>query len=75
MTASIRPSQIEEEFVAEITDLAYQALLHQGLRGSFLDTQLSLWAQIRAAFQRRAQSPHPALPPRRGRAGEGAAIE
>ena len=28
MTASIRPSQIEEEFVAEITDLAYQALLH-----------------------------------------------
>ena len=54
MTAPIRALQIEEEFLAEVTDLAYQALLRQGLRGSFLDVQLGLWAQIRAAYQRRA---------------------
>jgi hypothetical protein len=52
MTSQI-PSPIAEEFVAEVTDLAYRALLRQGLRGSFLDAELSLWAQIRSAFQTR----------------------
>jgi hypothetical protein len=53
MTARINPAQIEEEFLAHITDIAYQALLREGLRGSFLEVQLRLWAQIRAAYWRR----------------------
>ena len=52
MTSQI-PFPIAEEFVAEVTDLAYRALLRQGLRGSFLDAELDLWAQIRSAFQTR----------------------
>jgi hypothetical protein len=50
MTAPINPAQIEEEFLAHITDIAYQALLREGLRGSFLDVQLRLWARIRSAY-------------------------
>jgi len=53
MTARINPAQIEEEFLAHITDIAYQALLSEGLRGSFLDVQLRLWSQIRSAYWER----------------------
>jgi len=53
MTARINHAQIEEEFVAHITDIAYQAVLHEGLRGSFLDVQLRLWEQIRSAYWER----------------------
>ena len=53
MVAPIIPTQIEEEFLAHVTDIAYQALLRQGLHGSFVDVQLGLWDEIRAAYRER----------------------
>jgi hypothetical protein len=47
-----------EEFIAAVTDIAYQALLRQGLRESFLDVQLRLWNEIREAYhEHRAAEP------------------
>lgn len=40
-----------EEFLAELTDAAYRTALRHGLRGSFLDTQLALWRDLRAVLQ------------------------
>lgn len=42
-----------EELLAELTDIAYQALLRRGVAGSFLETELELWQQMRAAYERR----------------------
>jgi hypothetical protein len=53
MTAPIPHSQIEDEFLARVTDIAYQALLRRGLPGSFLDVQLGLWEDIRSAYHER----------------------
>jgi hypothetical protein len=44
------PFEDEEEFVARVTQIAYQALLKQGLQRSFLDVQLELWQQIRTEY-------------------------
>jgi hypothetical protein len=41
----------EEEFLARVTDIAYQAILERGLPGSFLDAELALWERIRAAYR------------------------
>jgi hypothetical protein len=57
MVAIINPKRIEEDFLAHVTDIAYQAVLRQGLRHSFLDVELTLWQQIRSAYHaRRAES-------------------
>jgi hypothetical protein len=40
-----------EDFLAELTDAAYRAALQHGLRGSFLDTQLALWRDLRGVLQ------------------------
>lgn len=47
----------EEEFLAHVTDIAYQALLERGLGGNFLDAQLTLWQQIRSAYRARLRQP------------------
>jgi hypothetical protein len=39
-----------EDLVAQVTDVAYQTLLSQGLEGSFLDVELELWRRMRAAL-------------------------
>jgi len=52
MTTSINivnPSS--EERIAHLTDVAYQAILERGFRGSFLDLELSLWNAIRASVE------------------------
>jgi hypothetical protein len=38
-----------EERIAKLTDIAYQSVLENGFRGSFLDLELSLWRAIRQA--------------------------
>ena len=42
-----------EEVIAEITEIAYQAMLRDGFQGSFLDVELRLWRDIRDAYYRR----------------------
>jgi hypothetical protein len=49
-----------EEVLAELADVAYQVLLRNGLRGSFLEVELELWRALRAAYYQAA------LAPRRG---------
>src|SRR5207249_943142 len=39
----------EEDYLAELADAAYQTMLRQGLRRSFLDVELELWQRIRSA--------------------------
>ena len=51
MVATINHSQIEEAFLAQVTELAYQAVLRQGLSRPFVDVELDLWQQIRAAYR------------------------
>ncbi len=36
-----------EDFLAKLTTAAYGVALCHGLRGSFLDTQLEIWAALR----------------------------
>jgi len=42
-----------EELLAELTDVAYRAALRQGLRGVFIDTELTLWRELREVLQNR----------------------
>ena len=53
MVAAIDRYDADEEFLANVTDIAYRLLLERGLRGSFLDAELELWNRIRAAYQDR----------------------
>ncbi len=39
-----------DDFLARITDIAYQAVLNQGLSRPFVDVELALWRDIRAAY-------------------------
>lgn len=50
MFAFAFPSEQEDEFLARVTDIAYQTLLRHGLRQPFVDVELELWRQIRAAY-------------------------
>lgn len=50
MVANINYNRVEEDLVAQLTDIAYQAVLRQGLNRSFVDVELALWEQIRAAY-------------------------
>ena len=40
-----------EDWIARLTDIAYQTVLARGYRGSFLDLELSLWRQIRQVVE------------------------
>jgi hypothetical protein len=51
MVAIINRADSEEEFLAHVTDIAYQALLRQGLNRSFLEVELALWKEIRSAYE------------------------
>ena len=42
-----------EEVIAEVTEIAYQALLRDGLQGPFIDVELRLWREIRDTYYRR----------------------
>lgn len=46
---STESARSEEEIVAELTDIAYRALLQQGLKRSFVDVELERWTEIRRA--------------------------
>jgi hypothetical protein len=38
-----------EEWIARLTEIAYRAIIQRGYRGSFLERELSLWAEVRRA--------------------------
>jgi hypothetical protein len=38
-----------EEWIARLTEIAYRAIIQRGYRGSFLELELSLWAEVRRA--------------------------
>lgn len=50
MTASLRLPPHEEEFLARLTDIAYQTALRQGLQQPFVEVELDLWRRIRTAY-------------------------
>jgi hypothetical protein len=43
--------RIREDWIADLTQVAYRSVLDRGFRGSFLDLELSLWHAIRAAVE------------------------
>ena len=47
-TAEARQDR-DEEFVAHLANIAYQAVLRHGLRRPFLEVELDIWQQVRAA--------------------------
>jgi hypothetical protein len=46
---AINPAKLRsrEDWIAELTQVAYHSILDQGFRGSFLDLELSLWRAVR----------------------------
>lgn len=40
----------DEEFVARLANIAYQAVLCHGLRRPFLEVELDIWRQVRTAI-------------------------
>jgi hypothetical protein len=60
MVATSYHPQIEEEFLARVADIAYQAVLRQGLTRPFLEVELDLWRQIRSAYGAGAPTDRPA---------------
>jgi hypothetical protein len=46
---AINPALLQnrEDWIAELTQVAYRSVLDRGYRGSFLDLELSLWHAIR----------------------------
>ena len=47
------PNLNRDELAAQVTEIAYQALLRQGLQQPFLEVELDLWRQIRSVLRRR----------------------
>lgn len=47
-----------EEFLARITQVAYETALRHGIKGRFTDVYLELWQRLRAAL---SQGPSPLL--------------
>ena len=50
MKTAIRPTP-EDDLLAELTDIAYRALLRQGLQRPFVEVELELWEDIRDAYR------------------------
>jgi hypothetical protein len=44
-----------EEQIAQLTQVAYHAVLERGFRGSFLELELSLWKAIRQAVEQESR--------------------
>jgi hypothetical protein len=53
MVAIINHNQIEDDFLAHVTDIAYQAVLRQGLLRPFMEVELDLWREIRDVYNAR----------------------
>jgi hypothetical protein len=47
-------NQLSEDQIAQWTNIAYQAILERGFRGSFIELELSLWDAVRKATEPRA---------------------
>ena len=64
MQPAFRFKTTQEDFLARITEAAYDVLLRQGLQRSFVDVELELWQQIRNVFRNEVvpPSPRPAIP-------------
>ena len=39
-----------DDLIARLADIAYEAVIRRGLRQSFLDLRLEIWNDIRSAF-------------------------
>jgi len=44
------PAFSREELAARLTEIAYRAILEQGLQRPFVEVELDLWRRIRSAF-------------------------
>jgi len=55
MATSLLPLRATpDEFVAQLSAVAYQVALPRARRGSFLDLELELWQALRAVFHEHA---------------------
>ena len=45
---------LTEDVLAELTTAAYRVALRHGLRDPFIDVELDLWRELRAAVQKSA---------------------
>ena len=63
MQPAFRFKTTQEDFLARITEAAYDVLLRQGLQRSFVDVELELWQQIRNVFRNELVSPSRATIP------------
>ena len=58
MSANIRHLRdVQEEFLAELTEAAYRVALRHGLKGSFLEAELELWGELGHVLRRRGLAP------------------
>ena len=51
-----------EDFVAELTAAAYRESLRHGLKGPFIDVELTLWQALRAVVAAHLAQEGPVLP-------------
>jgi hypothetical protein len=51
MAASFEFKTSSEDFLARITEAAYDVVLRQGLQRSFVDVELELWQKVRSVFR------------------------
>jgi hypothetical protein len=51
-------TESHEELLAYLTDIAYRAVLRQGLTRSFVDVELELWRDIRNEYGSRGDTAH-----------------
>ncbi len=57
----------QEDFLARITEAAYNVVLRQGLQRSFVDVELELWQQVRNVLRTELLLEEPTVRPWRGR--------
>jgi hypothetical protein len=55
VAANRQPVPVDEDFLAELTEAAYEAALRHGLKGPFVDVELELWRELRAVLGRREE--------------------
>ena len=48
--AGVSQPALSEEVIAELAAAAYRVALRHGLRGPFIDVELDLWRELRAAL-------------------------
>lgn len=47
----------QEDVLARLADIAYQAVLRRGLRQPFVDVELEIWNDIRRSFRTPTHAP------------------